>query len=703
MRRSSILLILLLLGGLVSCQSADLDVAAFEQTQTVFALTQTAYEQQVGTDEPGATNTPLQTEIEVTVTSTPTVIPTATQAPTSEPLPAGSQAITAENASQLVSEMYNRGEIVDSFPINDTDLYVVQSLDGFYTYNAEDQLVAYTPILDAEFALDPNGRYVAFRDKYNIVISAPSEKYYIVTVWNLETGELAQVISHQAEDQYLLSMPNEVAKRMWNEVFGMAINPNGNLLAITYGEQSTLIYDIETGEEVKRFAEYWQIGDDIDFSADGEYLYIRNESYSIFLWEQQDDSLHVCNSRYNGGYISPYGVSPDHSKVVVYEEGKFSVYSILQNCTFIQAVLVDQEDVYEFSEDGSYIVGRSSGLAWDAETYQPVESNEALSPWVDNSIMLPESVLAAHSGGLDGLIQFSDQHVGGWKKQDDDVYVWDFSTNETYSLPSSVSLLGNIAGNDNQVYFCDASTGQLVSWAYVEDTLTSLDQPCADSGLVELSGNLLAFTTSSHTIGVMNLDTGAVIPESAPTSYPIIALAINDEAGNVLVTTDAPIPVGGGIGQTVGEVLHYQPDWDALKFQVFQLHNEGEAVSVTANGDYIAISDPYSAGGEPYYRNLFPGDKWLPNTGNTRLYLSTGSLLQSLEVISSAVALSPDGSLLAVHSTDGLFIYDPVSNLRVAELMPYYRNGAKAIDMVFAENNLYLLYESGVVVVWYLE
>ena len=84
------------------------------------------------------------------------------------------------------------------------------------------------------------------------------------------------------------------------------------------------------------------------------------------------------------------------------------------------------------------------------------------------------------------------------------------------------------------------------------------------------------------------------------------------------------------------------------------------------------------------------------------MYLSTGSLLQSLEVISSSVALSPDGSLLAVHSTEGLFIYDPVSSMRVATLMPYYRNGAKAVDMVFTETNLYVLYESGAVMVWYL-
>ncbi len=126
-----------------------------------------------GTDQPEVEEVePTATTAIISFTPTPdlvsptptTPLPTATPETPVEPVVRGSQVITTDNVDQIeFLDRIGRGTAVEAYYLEGGDRYVIVSKAGFDTYSSDGKLLSHIPVMDANYELSPDGRYLAMR------------------------------------------------------------------------------------------------------------------------------------------------------------------------------------------------------------------------------------------------------------------------------------------------------------------------------------------------------------------------------------------------------------------------------------------------------------------------------------------------------------------------------------------------------------
>ncbi len=172
----------------------------------------------------------------------------------------------------------------------------------------------------------PNGKQVVSVGGPGGDDSPPGE----VRLWDVETGEeVRQFKGHQHEVRWVAVLPD--GKRfvtagqdglacLWDVATGKSVRPLGNgeaggggaltrdgrHVAQSWSDNTIRLFEVETGNEVRRFTGYkgWAAG--MAFSPDGRRLLSGSEGKTIYLWDVATGK-EVC--QFDGGFQGPAGVA----------------------------------------------------------------------------------------------------------------------------------------------------------------------------------------------------------------------------------------------------------------------------------------------------------------------------------------------------------------------------------------------------------
>ena len=248
----------------------------------------------------------------------------------------------------------------------DGQMLLVGSTDGSATLiNVETgeeirSLVDDQPIMSVTFS--PDGRQALIGAGYRLAEKIESGH---IILWDVETGE---EIRRFEGHPYV--------------VFNVKFSPDGEMAASAGNGAIVILWDIETGEEIRRFEDFWEdhIYPDnsfwnIAFSPDGQQLFALHSSGPIIVWDiESGEQIRQLDGHQGGG------------SVIFRDDGREMVSASVDS----QVVLWDVqkgEILYRFSThaggmgklslspDGTLLLGGSAdgnGSLWSVDTGQEI-------------------------------------------------------------------------------------------------------------------------------------------------------------------------------------------------------------------------------------------------------------------------------------------------------------------------------------------
>ena len=182
----------------------------------------------------------------------------------------------------------------------------------------------------------------------------------------------------------------------------LAVSNDGKHLITGSTDMSAVIWDIETGEPIKKLF-HTQPVISVTFSPDGRFAYTTDQNRMAYKWDALSGSM--IGSIYTYNYIFDITASPDGKKFATATEGKIEIWDA-SNYHLLKT-LFQPEFVYavKFSPDGKYLVtGGADHTArlWDIESGKAVKSFVGHTDDITSIVYSPDGSYI-YTGSVDGM------------------------------------------------------------------------------------------------------------------------------------------------------------------------------------------------------------------------------------------------------------------------------------------------------------
>jgi WD40 repeat protein len=667
--------------------------------------------QPTGTPLPTETSTPLPSETPLPTaspTATLTPLPTATFTITPTALPWAQTLISAENAAQLtLLKSWGRGGIEQIERVGE-DRVVLRSTTGIYVYTEEgaNLLGAFSEAM--QFRASPDSSLVAvnFPDgtlkvirledgnvlydiapegdlpefelqRYTeaevvemkkwhyayapLVFSTDSRRLafaYIggtIGVWDMQDGALLAKLSHH------------VAERIYN----MAFTPDNQFL-LTSGSTAPPAKVLYWSIAEQKLLWYLSDGGSIApslFSPDGQlYAMAYNGYYQLYT--RKDGSL-IGRVK---GWAFEKSYSPDSSLLVTGDPAGLMIWRVLPSFEKLRTLYLDFPVISaEYSEDGQQLIVNGGQRVYSTTDFSLVSEG---SPPPERMPVRPvdEDAFAArgHLADPRGLQLSVDQTLSVWGGAQR-AWRWEPFTDRTEWVDFAQKPMDAPAISNDGGLMAACSVQDLAVYTFAGQDLKTFER-CLPNGVLAFApnGKRLVWSQGSN-FHVVNPQDGSLIQDFVGSGLGITWLAFS-EKGNLMVSAGRVC----GFGCT-GDI------------HLWTMDPPGGVSLEDEHTDWVVTDVVFS-----------PDEQWM-YVAKRFIWLwdaKTGALKGRFPGEGNTLALSPDGSLLAVAEYGG--------NLRLMttadrqEIASIQMADTYIIDMLFTPDgqNLVTLSQTGAVRLW---
>jgi WD40 repeat protein len=635
---------------LVSCKSSSVQETISPDGGTAFRTnTLTA------TSTKGATAIP--TEV-MTSTETSTPAPPPTLPPI--PVPAGAEQLTLENMGKVeVIAWPVKGEILDAYYFPDAMHYAVVTENGTDSYMLGGVHQARVDIKATFSTLSFDGRFLAVTNPYE-------DNVCRVEVYDVLTGELV------IEDQRSI-------QRIYN-FSSAAFSYSNDMVAVACPDFRVTFYDLGSGDSVTPNRTIYPSR--MSFSPDGSKLALSNLR-GLQVWGIDDlENTELIYQQSNiAGHVSDVSFSPDGKYLLTMLDNFIMLHDLESRINLGKFETINNPYPYaEFTQDGQYILVWENGgvrerwlqpqyrtrlryfagapevTVYSLDNRQPADGIE-FSPQ-DLQLLRPEAAL----GGVDGYWAVSRIQPPEEIFVSAGPVVRYWKDGQTAVLETAAS--GNVYVAAQSALYCVEEN--LVVHDLATGAVNPLADRCASPYLVAYSQatSAVAFTTANKITEVLSTVSGETVTRLGGTSYPVINLRFSNDGTYLAIATDAPY----GAGETIGEILLFQIDYDGQGAEKIRLDIQGTLIrgevvdlDISLDNNYLVAADSKTRLGEPW------------GGGYVRIWEVGGDYLRAWhwedQFYDSAIAISPDNTLLVVGGSRGhLFFYSVETRELVGEI-----------------------------------
>jgi WD40 repeat protein/serine/threonine protein kinase len=474
-----------------------------------------------------------------------------------------------------------------------------------------------------------------------------------VLVWDAATGAELQTLGPPSE----------------RNRYGLAYSPDGRFVAVTTQEQTIVLWEVETGREVRVFQGHRSVVKNVAFSPDGQFLasgagdLVRSEPGEVMVWKT-DTGQEVYRLR---GHTDPiYGVafSPDGRRLVSCSEDQ--TVKVWDLGTGQEALTIrahaDMVRAVAFSSDGTRLAsGCADGTikVWDAN------------PWTDDRPSQEVHTLAGAGARIFRISFHPDGRHLAAASDNETITVWDSLASEGQPLrriPSDSptfaaayspdgSLLAT-ATSDGVVWLLDAATGKTLR------TLASHRLGPIRDLAFSPNGRRLAAASWDRTVHVWDLPLGKMVHLLEGHADAVTAVAFSPD-GLFLASAshDQTVRIWNA---ATGQMLHVLTGHKSRVFGV-AFSPDSKTVASAGNDGTVRLWDGATGQerrilrghGSGVYGVAFSPDGRLASASNdwtVKLWdPKTGQELRTLRGHGDrvqCVAFSPDGRHLASAGSD---------------------------------------------------
>lgn len=354
-----------------------------------------------------------------------------------------------------------------------------------------------------EIDFSPDSKYLA----------APSEDN-TARVWNIETGQMEQVLNHSStvidvkftpDGQYVLTRSGpEKALRIWDlkkepernilqkhtgPVYRVSFSPDSKYFVTTSLDKTTRIWNLEKGEELLQLKGHSDVVTSIRFDPSSQYLATGSFDTTARLWKVETGQvMHTLEGHTDS--VIDVDFSPNGKYLATGSwDGTVRIWNVE---TGIQLYLLEGHFapvvVVRFSPDGRYLVtGGADNMAriWDVETGDQLYVLKGHSVSVDHISFTPDGqYLATIGGGYGG-----DNSPG-----DNTAFIWEVeSGKQIRTLKTSYGEFTDISFSPDGRYLeAGDNVGTLRIWDMETDQkIYTIDVPRIDTSDFSPDGEYL--------------------------------------------------------------------------------------------------------------------------------------------------------------------------------------------------------------------
>ncbi len=632
-----------------------------------------------------------------TATATATTVPSPTPSPTPTPL-AGALPLGPEQAGavQLLGRL-GRGGVNDMIFIGDGGAFAIISPVGVDSYSAAQELLAHIPLSDPDYALSPDGRYLAQR----------TGAVHEVALYDLLTGTRLHTLVHADPVPAAYAHPAYLTGT-YERVFSLAFNHASTRLAVGYGDQTIELWDVERGS-AERLQAVVPLTRRLAFSPDDRYLAASGVAElggtrQLGIYDLQAGQAIYWHA--NEGYLPARPFSADSRYLLTLHRAVYALIAIdgihsARLGVFPTGLELAQ---VEFAGDEQFVLVRAGGQTLVRETLSG-KLVAGADPLALRQPDAPRPALGAdqlrqlgYGDGYQRLALAGDRLLLVFES-DAGLQVWD-RLNPPVVLANQP--LADSALADDQLLGCAAGTLTL----YRLDPPAPVRElgPCTAGAAVGLApgGQLLAVAERGGIVELRDPDRGAALLRPGATGNPTLRLALAPGGEYLLVATDAPVAAGPSKGELALYALEIGRGLYAK--QALPITGEVTALAIAGDGAWFAVADLFTIAGEPHYGPTLSQYSSRPNPSQVRLFNRDGGVRFAWPLRATALAFAPDGQLLVVgEATGALLLIDPASG----ELLTTHADahGLPIVDLLFSPDGrtLYALSQDGTVTIWGVE
>jgi WD40 repeat protein/serine/threonine protein kinase/energy-coupling factor transporter ATP-binding protein EcfA2 len=280
--------------------------------------------------------------------------------------------------------------------------------------------------------------------------------------------------------------------------------PDGNHALVVQGPtqitdlsvsgNSILLFDLESGEQIRQLQGHFGPIVDIAVSADGQLAASASTDSSIILWDLNTGQILHRMFGHNG-FVFSVAFSPDGALMVSAGTDSSLILWDVAEGTPIQSYHGHQGRLLsvQFSPDGRSILSAGEDehiLLWDVESGEVIRRFEGhggvvsralfipnssliLSSSFDRQLILwnvetgePERILTGHEGVIADVALSSDGRYAATSSEDQTIIVWDLSTGVLLrQLEAHTGLIGGVSFNPTEPEIISAGLdGSLFTW-----------------------------------------------------------------------------------------------------------------------------------------------------------------------------------------------------------------------------------------------
>ncbi len=530
-------------------------------------------------------------------------------------------------------------------------------------------------VWNAEFS--PDGKFIAAACNDNRA-----------WIWNVETGSFIQteeqkgawkvsffpdgkrlaVSSSSSSNPVVKIYETTTAKEILTlrghtkRVRALDVSPDGKIIATGSQDGNIIIWNAETGAEIKRFAfattEKGTEFQDVQFSKRGDKLAISGfEVLAIFdmkTWQKKQISPEKFldkNVLLNGWKIA---FSPLEKTLAL---GTFEgnvAFLDAETLEIIRVLKLHQSNVKSlaFSADGRVLATGS----WDRTVkFVDVQTGEIINE------------LRGHFAGIHELFFSPDGKILGTASADFDINLWN---SEAVSNANALLTNANISASNadgNELFTLSNVSGNLVHWRIADKKSVWTTAVGFKGFSMDFSPatNRLAIGENNGTISIFDSESGVPMQKSTAHNRAIFALRFSPDGRRIFAAYEDGL-LKSFDAENLVEIFSIQAHKDLFKgldaTEKFIVTGGNDNLVKIIEADTGKIVFTLEGNTKPLYKTLFaPDSKTFVSTGaddTARIWnLADGKLLKTLSGMSGgifAVTFSPDGKRLATASETGV-------------------------------------------------
>ena len=513
-----------------------------------------------------------------------------------------------------VEDPYGSGTSLSNPPVHNLYIYAVDTggngswMDGdFSLWNTENE----RNVIATLEGHSSDVRSVSFSPDGSILASASYDS--TVKLWDVATRQnIATLEGHSLR------------------VFSVSFSPDGSTLASASYDSTVKLWDVATRQNIATLEGHRDVVYSVSFSPDGSILASGSEDATVKLWDVATRQ-NIATLEGHTSSVSSVSFSPDGSILASgAEDGTVKLWDVAtrQNIATLEG---HTRWVYsvQFSPDGSILASgawRDNTIKlWDVATRQNIATLEGHTGWVYSVQFSPDGSILA-SGSFDNTVKLWDMAT---RRNIETLYSRGAITSLAFSPDGNILASGSgKTSNDN---------AQVVLWD-MQAILQS--QPQA---LVKISG-----------------DNQQGVSGEALTNPFVVE--VRNKNGVGLAGFPVRFTVTAGDGKLSGRFSVENATTDA----------NGRAQSTLTLGDLPGTNtvEASFAGRKVAFNAVGVGTSTPPIGSDYQTWhLPEGAIARLGKGRINEVAFSPDGSLLAVASSFGIWLYDAATSRELALLL----------------------------------